>query len=189
MFCTSYGCSIFFSIQCVNLERISEYFICTYASKNTLKRWKNLQIFVMVRWNENQIFFLHTLNNGNFYNHNLKMDLLWSRLLLPCMDVEQKNWGFLLQLSFKLTGFFSTFSCKTSDRKRAGGSEPTQPPLRAGHSEKLLRFTIFSVEISEVMKRNEGCLVFPDSSSFLWCLFLKDRKTLGSLVSPSIFLS
>lgn len=38
MFCTSYSCSIFSWLQCVNLERISEYFMCTYVSKNTFKR-------------------------------------------------------------------------------------------------------------------------------------------------------
>lgn len=52
-------------------------------------------------------FFPHTLNNGKFYNCNFKMDLLWSRLLLPCIDVEQKNWGFFCICHLNWLGFFS----------------------------------------------------------------------------------
>lgn len=115
------------------------------------------------------------------------MDLLWSRLLLPCMDVEQKNCYFCI---CHLNGLLILPSPVRAVTER-GQEVRANPASTQGRtqSEKLLRFTIFNVEISEVMQRDEGCLVFPDSPSFLWWLFLKDRKTLGSLVFPSIFLS
>lgn len=129
MFCNSYSCSIFSWLQCVNLERISEYFICTYVSKNTFKTWKNLEIFVMVRWSENQ-FFTHTIKNGKYYNHNLKMDLLWSRpsfALYRCWTKELYFFFGMCHLNWLL---IFTFSCKSSDRKRAEGQ--SQPSLYSG---------------------------------------------------------
>lgn len=54
--------------------------------------------------------------------------MLWSRLLLPCMDVEQKNCYFCVCHLNGLLIF--TVSCKSNDRKRAGGQ--SQPSLYSG---------------------------------------------------------